>query len=134
DGSTATIASLRGKPTLLWFVVTTCPSVLASMPMMVQELARLRTAGVQVVEVQAFDNLGQPGPGIAEFGRRSAGSAYGDPDWIFGTASDDLTRTYDPYGHPDIYYLLDSAGQIKFINIAPVSTMSNLLSHVAALT
>jgi len=134
SGRTETIASLRGHKSLLWFVATWCPSCQAGTHAMAAGLARLRAAGVQVAEVEDYADLGQPGPAIAAFGRQLAGAAYHDPGWTFGTASQALTRAYNPLGYLDIYYLLGPSGRVAYLNSGPASTMSQLLAHAGKLT
>ena len=131
---TETVASLRGRKTLLWFVATWCPSCQAGTQAVAGQTARLRAAGVQVVEVEDYADLGQPGPGIAAFGHQFAGAAYRDPGWTFGTASQALTRAWNPQGYLDVYFLLGSSGKVAYINSAPASTMSQLLAHAGGRT
>ncbi len=69
------------------------------------------------------------------FARQLAGAAYHAPDRTFGTASQALTRCYNPQGYLDVYFLLDSAGRVAYIGSASASTMSQLpgprrLAHV----
>lgn len=132
-GRQVSVGSLRGHPTLLWFVSTWCSSCQAGTQVVAQNLDRLRAEGVRVVEVELYRDLGQPGPGIAQFGRQLAGSAYGDPDWIFATSTQALTRTYDPGSYLDIYYLIDARGHIAAINGSPAATMSTILTAAAHL-
>jgi len=132
-GTTMTVASLRGRPTLLWFVATWCPSCQAGTPVVAQQFSQLQADKVRVVEIELFDNIGQPGPSITDFGKTYAGSRYGDPDWTFGTSSAQLTAAYNPNGYTDIYYLLDTTGRVTYINGQPASTMSDLLNHAATL-
>ncbi len=73
---------------------------------MAGQASRLRAAGVQVVEVEDYSDLGQPGPAMAGFARQFGGAAYHDPGWTFGTASRALTRAYNPQGYLDVYFLL----------------------------
>jgi len=54
SGRTGTIASLRGQKSLLWFVATWCPSWQAGTQAMAGQAARLRAAGVRVVEVEDY--------------------------------------------------------------------------------
>ena len=131
-GKTETIASLRGHKALLWFVATWCPSCQAGTRAMAGDLARLRAAGIQVIEVEDYADLGQAGPAMTSFGPQLAGAAYYDPSWTFGTASPALTRAYNPRGYLDIYFLLGPSGQIAYANSAPASTMSQPLAHAAA--
>jgi thiol-disulfide isomerase/thioredoxin len=134
SGRTGTIASLRGHKSLLWFVATWCPSCQAGTQAMAGQAARLRAAGIEVVEVEDYADLGQPGPPMAGFARQFAGAAYHDPGWTFGTASRALTRAYNPQGYLDVYFLLGSSGRVAYVNSAPASTMSQLLAHAGGLT
>src|SRR5262249_4574909 len=77
---------------------------------------------------------GTPDPAMPIFARQRAGAASRDPGWTFGTASQALTRAYNPRGYLDVYFLLDSSGRVAYINSAPASTMSQLLAHAGGLT
>ena len=133
-GTTATISSLRGHPALVWLVTTWCPGCQAGTAAMPGDLARLRARGIEVVELEDYADLGQPGPDIGSFGRQFAGAAYHSPGWVFGTASQALTQAYNPRGYLDIYYLVDAAGRIVYAGSAPAATMPQLLAHAARRT
>ncbi|HLI58380.1 MAG TPA: hypothetical protein VKV21_01815 [Solirubrobacteraceae bacterium] len=130
-GASETVASLRGQPTLLWFVTTWCSSCQAGTQAMSSQIPTLAADHVRVVELELSGDLGQPGPAIGEFARRLAGRRYHDPAWTFGTASAGLTHTYDPRGYLDVYYLIDAAGHITYANSSPAATMSQLLTAAA---
>ncbi|MHB1486594.1 MAG: TlpA family protein disulfide reductase [Acidimicrobiales bacterium] len=132
-GDTVNVASLRGRPTLVWFVATWCSSCQAGTQAMAQNLAKLRADGIRVDEVELYANLGQSGPSMGQFGKALAGAAFGDPDWVFGMSSASLTRTYDPKSYLDIYYLLNAEGQITYVNSSPGSTMVELLAAAGKL-
>jgi thiol-disulfide isomerase/thioredoxin len=133
-GQTVNVASLRGRPTLLWFVSTWCSSCQAGTTVIAQNLAKLTADGVRVDEIELYDDLGQSGPSMAQFAHVLAGAQFGNPDWTFGVSSAGLTRAYDPQGDLDIYYLLDSKGQVTYVNSSPGSTMSQLLAAAGKLT
>jgi cytochrome oxidase Cu insertion factor (SCO1/SenC/PrrC family) len=122
DGQTRTIASLRGRPTLLWFIATWCPTCETAAQDIAAEIDTLRERGMRVVTLKLYQNLGQPGPSITEFAQQHAGSARDAPNWIWGDAPEELTLTYDARGYPDIYFLLDAQGRIQEINAAPSAT------------
>jgi thiol-disulfide isomerase/thioredoxin len=132
-GQTVDVASLRGRPTLLWFVSTWCSSCQAGTPVMAQNLAKLTADGVRVDEIELYDDLGQSGPSMAQFAHLLAGAQFGNPDWTFGVSSAGLTRSYDPQSDLDIYYLLDSKGHVVYVNSSPGSTMSQLLAAAGKL-
>jgi cytochrome oxidase Cu insertion factor (SCO1/SenC/PrrC family) len=130
-GATETVSSLHGRPTLLWFVTTWCSSCQAGTQAMSAQIPTLAARHVRVVELELSGDLGQPGPAITDFARQLAGSRLHDPDWIFGSASPALTQAYDPNGYLDVYYLLDAAGHVTYVNSSPAATMSRLLSAAA---
>jgi cytochrome oxidase Cu insertion factor (SCO1/SenC/PrrC family) len=131
-GRTESIASLRGKPTLVWLVTTWCSSCQAGTQAMAQHIAALAADGVRVVEVENYQDLGQSGPSVSTFAKTLAGSAFTDPDWTFGEASAALTRTYNPKAYLDLYYLIDAQGKISYVNSSPGSTMPQLLAAAKA--
>ncbi len=133
DGKTETVAALHGRPAMLWLVTTWCSSCQAGTAAMAHHLSTLASDGVRVVEVENYADLGQSGPSMAAFGKALAGSAFLNPDWVFGEASPTLTRTYNPKAYLDIYYLLNASGKIAYVNSSPGSTMRQLLSAAAAL-
>ena len=130
-GTTQTVASLRGRPTLLWFVSTWCSSCQAGTQAMASEISTFAARKVRVVELELAGDLGQPGPSIGDFGAQLAGPAYTNTDWTFGLASTGLTATYDAAGYLDVYYLLDPSGHIVYVNSSPASTMHSLLDQTA---
>ncbi|MDA8076418.1 MAG: redoxin domain-containing protein [Actinomycetota bacterium] len=132
-GGSETVAGLRGKPTLIWFVTTWCSSCEAGTQAMAQNVATLAADGVRVVEVENYADLGQSGPPMGTFAKTLAGSAFTNPDWTFGEASSALTHTYNPKAYLDIYYLISAKGKITYVNSSPGSTMPELLSAAKAL-
>ena len=132
-GKTETVAELRGKPTLIWFVTTWCSSCQAGTEAMAQNVATLTSDGVRVVEVENYADLGQSGPAMGTFAKTLAGRDFSNPDWTFGEASATLTPTYNPKAYLDIYYLINAQGKITYVNSSPGSTMSQLLGAAKAL-
>jgi thiol-disulfide isomerase/thioredoxin len=132
-GHVVNVASLRGQPTLVWFVSTWCSSCQAGTQAMAHDLAELHADGVRVEEVELYRDLGQSGPSLAAFAKALAGPQYGNPAWTFGVSSAALTRTYDPQSYLDIYYLLDADGRVAYVNSSPGSTMAQLLAAAGKL-
>jgi thiol-disulfide isomerase/thioredoxin len=132
-GKTETVAGLRGKPSLIWFVTTWCSSCQAGTQAMAQNVATLASDGVRVVEIENYADLDQSGPAMDTFAKTLAGSAFSNPDWTFGEASSTLTHTYNPKAYLDIYYLINAKGKITYVNSSPGSTMPQLLSAAKAL-
>jgi thiol-disulfide isomerase/thioredoxin len=133
SGRTVNVASLKGHPTLLWFVSTWCSSCQAGTQTLADYLPKLAADGVKVDEVELYQDLGQSGPSLASFSQQLAGPEATNPDWTFGTSSASLTHTYDPQSYLDIYYLLNAQGEVTYVNGSPGSTMPQLLAAVGRL-
>jgi thiol-disulfide isomerase/thioredoxin len=131
SGTTEPVSALRGKPTLVWFVTTWCSSCQAGTAAMAQQIPRFTADHVRVVELENANDLGESGPPMKQFAQQLAGRFYHDPDWTFGTASSSLTREYNPSGYLDIYYLLNAAGHVVYVNSSPSATMGPLLREAA---
>ena len=134
SGTTTTLAAYRGHPVLAWFVATWCSSCqVGTQVLAAQGLPVLQAAGVRIVELELYRDLGQAGPEIVTFGRQYAGAQFANPDWTWGHASGPLTVAADPKGYLDIYYLIGPRGHVRYVNGAPASTLADLLRAVSAL-
>jgi len=135
DHRRVSMASLRGRPVLVWFVAAGCSSCEASIPAVASHLGAFTRSWTRVLVLGMYGVFG-PGPGgtaaLASFGKAAAGKAFASPWWTWGVASEPLTAAFDPSGIPDAYFLLDAAGHITYQNSVPVSTMGALLAHLPA--
>ena len=131
SGTTATIASLRGTPTMVWFVAGGCASCAASIPAVASHLAQLTGAGLRVLTLGLYGDFSSGKTGVAQllsFGRAAAGTSIDRPGWEWGMASKSLSLAYDPSGTPDLYVLVGPTGRIRYRDSVPVSTMGKLLA------
>jgi len=135
DHRRESLASLRGRPVLVWFVAAGCSSCEASIPAVASHLGAFTRSGTRVLVLGMYGVFG-PGPvgtaELARFGKAAAGTAFARPGWTWGVASEPLTAAFDPAGIPDAYFLLDAAGHVTYQNSVPVSTMGALLAHLPA--
>lgn len=133
SGKTLDVASLRGRPALLWFVTTWCSSCQVGTQSMAANIAKFDAAGVPVYEIEVYRDLDQSGPSMTQFSQALAGSELANPDWNFAVSSQALTQSYDPQSYLDIYYLLDANGQVAYVNSSPGATMGDLLAAIRSL-
>jgi thiol-disulfide isomerase/thioredoxin len=133
-GQQESISSLRGAPTMVWLVTTWCPVCQAGTRAMTSGLAaKLATLHVRVVELELYGDLGHPNQTMPAFVDKYAGPGNHGSNWMFGTASSALTHAYNPKGLMDVYFLVDSTGHIRYVNMGPATTQSQILAHAAAL-
>lgn len=135
-GTTATIASLRGEPTMVWLVAGGCASCAASIPAVASNLGRITGDGVQILTLGLYGAFPPGHPGVTQllsFGR-AAGGTTNAPGWHWGMASEALSMAYDPSGTPDQYVLIGPGGHIRYRNSIPVSTMPQLLAAATRLS
>jgi len=131
SGTISTIASLRGRPTMVWFVAGGCASCAASIPAVASHLAQLTRAGLQVLTLGLYGDFSSGSTGVGQllsFGRAAAGTDVERPGWQWGMASKSLSLAYDPSGTPDLYVLIGPTGHIRYRNSVPVATMGKLLA------
>jgi len=139
SGDPSTIASLRGRPTMVWFVAGSCASCAASIPAVAQHLGQLNSDGVQVVTPGLSGSFAGGKQGAAQvlsFGQSAAGIdlSVTRPGRTWGMASATLSEAYDPSGTPDVYALIGPNGRLRYQNNVPVSTMPQLLAAARRLT
>ena len=131
-GTIATIASLRGKPTMVWFVAGGCASCAASIPAVASHLAQLTGAGLRVLTLGLYGDFSSGKTGVAQllsFGRSATfGGSIERPGWEWGMASKSLSLAYDPAGIPDLYVLIGPTGHVRYRNSVPDSTMGDLIA------
>jgi thiol-disulfide isomerase/thioredoxin len=129
DGKQVSLASLKGKPTLLYFVTTWCSSCVAGTHTLVENFSALYKYGIRIVELELYNDLGYPGPPINVLQNFSGPKAIVDSSmWQWGYASQSMSYAFDPHGDLDIYYLLNSDGKVMLVGSSPSVTISQLLA------
>ena len=132
SGTTATISSLRGKPSMVWFVAGGCASCAASIPAVAAHFHQLRAAGLRVLTLGLYGDFAASTKGVTQllsFGREAAfDKPITRPDWEWGMASKALSLAYDPAGIPDLYVLIGPTGHIRYRNSVPDSAMGALMA------
>ena len=132
SGTTATIASLRGHPTMVWFVAGGCASCAASIPAVAAHFHQLRAAGLRVLTLGLYGDFAAGDKGVTQlltFGREAAfNELISRAGWEWGMASKSLSLAYDPAGIPDLYVLIGPTGHIRYRNSVPDSTMGALIA------
>jgi hypothetical protein len=132
SGTTETIASLRGTPTMVWFVAGGCASCAASIPAVAAHFDQLRAAGLRVLTLGLYGDFATGAKGVTQllsFGREASfNKPITRPGWEWGMASKALSLAYDPAGIPDLYVLIGPTGGIRYRNSVPDSTMNELLA------
>jgi thiol-disulfide isomerase/thioredoxin len=111
DGSPSSLSAYRGRPVVLWLITTWCTSCQDGTKLFAQNYYnQYHTAGVVLLEIESYRNLGQPGPSLDNFAQ-----SYGysrQTDWILGEGSQDSTTIYNSAAYLDYFYAVSSQGII----------------------
>lgn len=130
DGSQTMLSNYRGHTVLLWFVTTWCSSCQEGAQLLSsQYYSELRSKGVTIIVVMLYENLGQPGPSLAQFANTYGGGST-KPGWLYGTAPAWVTSTYDPASYLDLYYLINSQGVIMTTGVGLPGALPSIASSV----
>ena len=132
DDTQRRLSEFRGRPVMLWLFATWCPTCVAGTIAVAEKFDRLKQAGIQIIQLKLYNNLGYTGPSVADFANRHASSVAPSPSWLWGEASLKGSFTYDPQGYPDIYFLIDNGGIIRAIEPAPHVTMDKIMAFAAS--
>ena len=70
QGASHSLSSFFGKPIVLWWVATWCSSCVQGTQIFAQQYySQYHSAGVTLLEIESYNDLGQPGPSIGpQFG------------------------------------------------------------------
>lgn len=118
----------HGHYVLIYFAATWCSSCAYGVFTLSHYAQLLTERGVVIIVLEPYDDLGYAGTPISIFVNHFASN---DSKFLItGYASLEMTEAYDPYGYPDIYYLISPTGRIIYENIDLSSTINGLLSAV----
>ncbi|MCL4355180.1 MAG: redoxin family protein [Nitrososphaerota archaeon] len=113
NGTSTSLSSFQGGAVLVWMVATWCPGCQETAPVIAsQYYSQLRSAGVTLLTVEDFNDLGYSGPTMTQFASQYAGGAGSHPGWLFADTSQSATYTYNPQADLDIWYLVGPSGKI----------------------
>ena len=82
-----------------------------------------------ILTVESYNNLGYPGPSISQFAQYYAGGVR--PNWLFGTTTQQATYIYNPQADLDIFYVINSAGQIVYRGTGLGAEVQQVFSYVS---
>lgn len=111
QGASHSLSSFFGKPMVLWWVATWCSSCVQGTQIFAQQYySQYHSAGVTLLEIESYHDLGQPGPSI---GTMASQNGYtGQAGWILGEGSSQGTSTYNPNGDLEYYYVINAQGNV----------------------
>jgi thiol-disulfide isomerase/thioredoxin len=128
DGSAHKLSQFRGKPVMLWFFASWCPTCISSTGTVSRQFEQLTATGMRIIQLRLYNNLGYSGPSADEFAQTYAGAPGESQNWLWGEASLKASIMYDPRGYPDIYFLIDRDGVLQGANGAPNASMNDILA------
>ncbi len=131
NGTNITLSSLRGRPVVLWFVTTWCPSCQESESILANNgyYNEIHAKGARFVTIELYDDLGEPGPSLSDFSSKYGEGYTQNKTWLlYGTSNLNATYSYDPKEYLEIYYVINSNGVI--INTSSTGLVNNIGSVI----
>src|SRR5712691_675424 len=123
DGKQISLESFKGKPLVLWFMATWCPSCVGQAGAIKQVSSEYgNKLNVLVIDLWAAQNIG--GQSAQGFNAESGSdlqafiAKYGSPQWNAALDTDRVTIKYG-ITQVDSTVLIDSTGKIVFENLGP---------------
>ncbi len=111
SGTSHSLSSYQGHPVVLWWVATFCSGCSQGTVVFAQSYySQYRSAGVTLIEVESYNNLGQSGPSLSSFASQNGYS--NQAGWVMGYGSSAGMNAYNPNGYLDVYYVISSQGSI----------------------
>ncbi len=111
NGTTSSLSIYRGHPLVLWWITSWCTSCQDGTKVFAQNYySQYRSAGVVLLQVESYNNLGQAGPDLNTFA--SSYGYSGQSGWVLSQGPQGATTTYNPSGYLDYYYVISSQGII----------------------
>ncbi len=125
DGKQTALSAFKGKKVMLWLVATWCSSCSEGARVLSQNEKAL--GNLTIITLKTYGNAGYPGPSIKTFAEQSAPKMLLAKNWLWGNASQNMARTYNPRNYPDIYFLIDKKGIVREVSDAPAATIGSII-------
>lgn len=130
NGTSVNLSDFRGRPVVLWFMVTWCSSCAYGAQLLaLQYYSKIHAKGAVILTVELYNNLGASGPTLQSFANQYGGG-LNKTGWLYGTTTQNATYEYDPNAFLDIYYVINSNGII--VNEGPElsANLDNIVSSI----
>ncbi|MGC8537800.1 MAG: redoxin family protein [Candidatus Micrarchaeia archaeon] len=124
NGTDTNLSAYSGKEVLLYLVTTWCSTCAEGTQALGKNIAFFNLRNVSVLEIEAYKDFGYAGPTINQFVNTYAGQS--SKYITAGYSGYNLTKTYDPKGYLDIYYLISPSGKVLYVNGEPSATLNQL--------
>jgi len=115
DGSKARLSDFFGRPILLWFVTTWCPSCQIGAKLLASYYSSLHSKGIIILTILLYNNMGIEGPSLKEFAINYAGGFK--QGWYYGESDASTTKIYNPNNYLDIFYFINKNGIITYSGV-----------------
>ncbi|MFG1415827.1 MAG: hypothetical protein AAE986_06680 [Thermoplasmataceae archaeon] len=111
NGGTISTKSLEGGPLVVWLMTTWCSSCADTSELLIsQYYSSFRSGGIRLLQIENYNDLNQQGESLPAFVSQYGGA--NEPGWYIGTAAQSVTLEYNPSSALDIYYMVNSQGDI----------------------
>lgn len=125
NGSEHLLSEFKGRKVMLWLLATWCSSCAAGAQALEENNNKL--GNLTVIPLETYGDAGYPGPPMEAFARSYAPQMLTAQNWLWGNASQETTETYNPRNYPDIFFLIDEKGVVRYIDSAPAATINEII-------
>lgn len=131
SGNSHSLSSYKGHPLVLWWVATFCSGCSEGTSYFAQNYySQYHTEGVTLLEIEDYNDLGQPGPSMSSFA--TSNGYNGQAGWVMGIGSASGTQSYNPNGYLDVYYVINAQGNIVSSGQVLSSSFSTALQQAVS--
>lgn len=131
SGASHSLSSYQGQRVVLWWIAAFCSSCSQGTQYFAQSYySQYHSAGVLMIEIEDYNDLGQPGPSLSSFA--SQNGYAGQAGWILGAGPSDGTNAYNPNGYLDVYYVINPQGTVVSSGQGLSGSFSSALQQAVA--
>jgi hypothetical protein len=131
SGTSHALSAYQGHPVVLWWIAAFCSSCSQGTQYFAQSYSsQYHSAGVTMLEIEDYNDLGQPGPSLSSFA--SQNGYTGQAGWTLGAGSSEGTTAYNPDGYLDLYYVISSEGNVVATGQGLSGAFSSALQQAVA--
>lgn len=124
SGDKLQLSKYEGEKRMIWLYATWCPSCKKGVQVLQDRNEQLKD--MKIIALKTKGNAGYSGASAQQFANKFAPQTLKKENWVWGTASQELTNIYNPRNTPDIIWLVKPNGEIYARTAAPAARINQI--------